>query len=82
MYGVSRGSGAAEEWSALAAPGERGRARVDRLRARTTYSFKIQARNSRGLGPFSPAVTYTTGIGEFDCEKTVYLCVVGNLALV
>ncbi|OWR48245.1 Neogenin [Danaus plexippus plexippus] len=62
MYGVSRGSGAAEEWSALAAPGERGRARVDRLRARTTYSFKIQARNSRGLGPFSPAVTYTTGI--------------------
>ncbi|CAG9573386.1 unnamed protein product [Danaus chrysippus] len=62
MYGVSRGSGAAEEWSALAAPGERGRARVDRLRARTTYSFKIQARNSRGLGPFSPSVTYTTGI--------------------
>ncbi|XP_052743159.1 neogenin isoform X2 [Bicyclus anynana] len=64
MYAVQRSgpaAGAAEEWTAVAVVGDRTRARVDRLRARTTYSFKIQARNGKGLGPFSAAVTYTTG---------------------
>ncbi|XP_022119057.2 netrin receptor DCC isoform X2 [Pieris rapae] len=63
MYAPQRGpeSGAAEEWTAVAAAGERARARVDRLRPRTTYAFKIQARNGKGLGPFSPVVVYTTG---------------------
>ncbi|CAK1548764.1 unnamed protein product [Leptosia nina] len=62
MYAVQRGgSGAAEEWTAVAVTGDRARSRVERLRARTTYNFKIQARNSKGLGPFSPVVAYTTG---------------------
>lgn len=68
MYAVQRGdrgpeSGAAEEWTAVAAAGERTRARIDRLRPRTTYGFKIQARNGKGLGPLSPVVVYTTGPG-------------------
>ncbi|XP_045508170.1 neogenin [Colias croceus] len=63
MYAIQRPTtGAAEEWTAVAVVGDRSRARVDRLRARTTYSFKIQARNSKGLGPFSPIITYTTGL--------------------
>lgn len=73
MYAVQRAgtSGAAEEWTAVAVVGDRTRSRVDRLRARTTYSFKIQARNSKGLGPFSAAVTYTTGIGELITLKNI-----------
>ncbi|KAJ8707304.1 hypothetical protein PYW08_011438 [Mythimna loreyi] len=66
MYAVSRsssaGGGGGEEWTAVAALGERTRARVERLRPRTTYLFKLQARNSKGLGPFTPPVTYTTAM--------------------
>ncbi|VVD05408.1 unnamed protein product [Leptidea sinapis] len=65
MYAIQRAgasTGGAEEWTAVGVAGERGRARVDRLRPRTTYAFKIQARNSKGLGPFSAAVVYTTGV--------------------
>ncbi|XP_060808751.1 neogenin [Amyelois transitella] len=60
MYAAQRSG--PEEWTALAVPGERTRARVERLRPRTTYSFKVQARNSKGLGPFSQTVTYTTAM--------------------
>lgn len=63
MYAVSRG-GNNEEWTAIAALGDRTRARVERLRARTTYLFKLQARNSKGLGPFCAPVTYTTAMGK------------------
>ncbi|KAI5643728.1 fibronectin type III domain-containing protein [Phthorimaea operculella] len=64
MYAVQRTGAAAgsEEWTAVAVVGEKGRARVDRLRPRTTYSFKVQARNSKGLGPFGPPITYTTAM--------------------
>ncbi|XP_026742146.1 neogenin-like [Trichoplusia ni] len=62
MYAVSRGG--EEEWTAIAALGERTRARVERLRPRTTYLIKLQARNSKGLGPFCPPITYTTAMGK------------------
>ncbi|CAH0717029.1 unnamed protein product, partial [Brenthis ino] len=63
MYAIQRGtSGAAEEWTAVTVIGDRVRARVERLRPRTAYNFKIQARNSKGLGPFSATVAYTTGL--------------------
>ncbi|KAG6444268.1 hypothetical protein O3G_MSEX003296 [Manduca sexta] len=61
MYAAQR-AGAAEEWTAVAVVGERTRARVDRLRPRTSYSFKVQARNSKGLGPFSQPIPYTTAM--------------------
>ena len=69
MYAVQRsgvgsgGAGGAAEWTAVTVVGERVRTRVERLRPRTAYSFKMQARNSKGLGPFSPIVGYTTGLG-------------------
>ncbi|XP_063835634.1 uncharacterized protein LOC135084822 [Ostrinia nubilalis] len=59
MYAVARGGGA-EEWTAVSVAGTAGRARVERLRPRTAYQFKVQARNSRGLGPASPPVGHTT----------------------
>ncbi|KAH9632542.1 hypothetical protein HF086_012349 [Spodoptera exigua] len=58
MYAVS---GPAPQWTAVAAPGERPRARVERLRPRTSYLFKLQARNSKGLGPFCAPVGHATG---------------------
>ncbi|XP_053621423.1 neogenin isoform X3 [Plodia interpunctella] len=60
MYAIQRSG--AEEWIAVSVPGDRTRARVDRLRPRTTYNFKIQAKNSKGLGPFSQPVSYTTAM--------------------
>ncbi|XP_052754189.1 LOW QUALITY PROTEIN: neogenin-like [Galleria mellonella] len=62
MYAIQRSGAAAggEEWTPVAVGGDRVRARVDRLRPRTTYAFKVQARNARGLGPFSQSVAYTT----------------------
>ncbi|KAJ0170386.1 hypothetical protein K1T71_014314 [Dendrolimus kikuchii] len=64
MYAIQRvgASAGSEEWTAVAVVGERGRARVDRLRPRTTYLFKLQARNGKGLGPFSAPVAYTTAM--------------------
>lgn len=55
----------AEEWTAVAVPGDRARVRLDRLRSRTTYLFKVQARNAKGLGPFCQPVAFTTAVGQF-----------------
>lgn len=71
MYAAQRATGAAEEWTTVAVAGERGRARVERLRARTAYLFKIQARNGKGLGPFSAPVAYTTGAGDSTYSHTI-----------
>ncbi|CAG9133617.1 unnamed protein product [Plutella xylostella] len=62
MY-VSAGAGGAAgaEWTASAVLGDRRSTRVDRLRARTKYFFKLQARNSAGLGPFTQLISFTTG---------------------
>ncbi|KAL0858967.1 hypothetical protein ABMA27_010827 [Loxostege sticticalis] len=64
MYAAQRGG--SEEWTALSVPGDRLRARVERLRPRTAYQFKVQARNSKGLGPFTPAVPYATALESGD----------------
>ncbi|CAG9794126.1 unnamed protein product [Diatraea saccharalis] len=59
MYAIQR-TGGGEEWAAVSVAGERGRARVERLRPRTSYLFKVQARNNKGLGPFCTPLVYTT----------------------
>lgn len=46
------------EWAAVEVAGVQ--VTVTRLRPATEYTFKVQARNSKGLGPFSPTVTYAT----------------------
>ncbi|XP_048001832.1 netrin receptor DCC [Leguminivora glycinivorella] len=60
MYAPA-GAGAGD-WTVQKVEGDRPRARVERLRARTTYSFKVQAKNSKGVGPFCAPISYTTGI--------------------
>lgn len=37
---------------------------VPSLKPSTSYHFKVQARNAKGYGPFSPIVSYTTAAGE------------------
>ncbi|GBP89205.1 Neogenin, partial [Eumeta japonica] len=63
MYAAEKAS-ATQDWAAVAVAGPRTSTRVDKLRARTTYLFKVQARNSKGLGPFSVPVRHTTAMEE------------------
>ncbi|KAK9876148.1 hypothetical protein WA026_011265 [Henosepilachna vigintioctopunctata] len=49
------------EWSVLAIKGDKHSSTIPDLKPFTEYFFKIQARNSRGYGPFSPVVTFRTG---------------------
>ncbi|XP_044744590.1 neogenin isoform X2 [Coccinella septempunctata] len=49
------------EWSVLAIKGDKHTSIIPDLKPFTEYFFKIQARNSRGNGPFSTVVTFRTG---------------------
>lgn len=70
MYAVQRGGSSgltgSEEWTTVTVAGDRTRARIDRLRPRTTYHFKLQAKNSKGMGPVCAPITYTTAMGELQ----------------
>ncbi|KAK9876149.1 hypothetical protein WA026_011265 [Henosepilachna vigintioctopunctata] len=52
------------EWSVLAIKGDKHSSTIPDLKPFTEYFFKIQARNSRGYGPFSPVVTFRTGFSK------------------
>lgn len=52
------------EWSAEAINGDKHSYVLNNLRPSTLYYFKIQARNSRGNGPFSKIISYKTGEGN------------------
>lgn len=52
------------EWSAEAINGDKHSYALANLRPSTLYYFKIQARNSRGNGPFSKIISYKTGEGK------------------
>lgn len=49
------------DWSAEAINGDKHSCVLTNLRPSTIYYFKIQARNSRGYGPFSKVISYRTG---------------------
>ncbi|CAH0551604.1 unnamed protein product [Brassicogethes aeneus] len=49
------------EWQALAVKGDNHSSVIYDLKPFTQYYFKVQARNSRGYGPFSNVVTFRTG---------------------
>ncbi|KAL3287322.1 hypothetical protein HHI36_001797 [Cryptolaemus montrouzieri] len=49
------------EWSVLAIKDDKHSSIIPDLKPFTEYFFKIQARNSRGYGPFSPIVSFKTG---------------------
>ena len=49
------------EWQALAIKGDNHSSIIYDLKPFTVYYFKVQARNSRGYGPFSNIVSFRTG---------------------
>lgn len=60
------------EWSAEAINGDKHSYILANLRPSTLYYFKIQARNSRGNGPFSKIISYKTGEGMLLFLLTPY----------
>lgn len=49
------------EWHVKAVKGDKHTLVLSELQTSTLYYFKIQARNDRGYGPFSPIASATTG---------------------
>lgn len=49
------------EWHAIAIKGDNHSSVIYDLKPVTLYYFKVQARNSRGYGPFSGIVSFRTG---------------------
>lgn len=49
------------EWHVKAVKGDKHTLMLTELKTSTLYYFKIQARNERGYGPFSPIASATTG---------------------
>lgn len=49
------------EWSAKAVKGDKHSLVLNDLQPSTEYFFKIQARNDRGNGPFTPVISFRTG---------------------
>lgn len=53
------------DWIAEGVMGDKMTTTIKGLTPSTTYFFKIQARNSKGFGPFSPVVSLTTSSSEY-----------------
>lgn len=53
------------EWNVSAVKGDVHSSIMYDLRPFTVYYFKVQARNSRGYGPYSNVVTFTTGQSKY-----------------
>ena len=52
------------DWAVEGVVGDKLTTLVRGLTPNTKYFFKIQARNSKGYGPLSPVVSYTTPVGD------------------
>lgn len=52
------------EWWGKAVKGDKQSMIISDLKTSTKYYFKIQARNDRGYGPFSPVTSFSTGQSE------------------
>ena len=60
------------DWVIEPVVGNRLTHQIQELTLDTTYYFKIQARNSKGMGPMSEAVHFRTPKSKFDKMK-VYI---------
>ncbi|GLH00170.1 Contactin [Gryllus bimaculatus] len=65
------------EWVVEGIVGDRMTTTVKSLTPETTYYFKIQARNSKGYGPFSSVVSFTTGPNGRGIPQTIVYIVIG-----
>ncbi|XP_072382653.1 neogenin isoform X2 [Diabrotica undecimpunctata] len=73
------------EWNASAVKGDTHSSVLYNLKPFTQYHFKIQARNSRGYGPFSEIVSFRTGQntkGVFSKDILLYTTIAGCLLAV
>lgn len=52
------------EWQVIPIKGDNHSTVIYNLRPFTLYYFKVQARNSRGYGPFSNTATFRTGASK------------------
>jgi len=59
-------------WQALAVKGDNHSSIIYDLKPFTVYYFKVQARNSRGYGPFSNIITFRTGQSKFSFRLFVF----------
>lgn len=61
------------DWRVHGVRGDEHTTEITGLLPMTTYFFKIQARNTKGVGPFSPTVSFRTGQSKYqflrlECE--------------
>ncbi|XP_044265919.1 neogenin isoform X2 [Tribolium madens] len=73
------------EWLAQATKGDKHSAVLGDLKPNTEYYFKVQARNSKGYGPFSNVVIFTTGSngkGIFSGTVIIYFLIGGCIIAV
>jgi hypothetical protein len=57
------------EWLPQVTKGDKHSAVLRDLKPFTEYYFKVQARNSKGYGPFSNVVIFTTGHRKYSSHK-------------
>lgn len=62
------------DWLLEAVVGDKTECIVKGLQPSTTYYFKIQARNSKGYGPFSTTVPFKTPQSKHLILISVYAC--------
>lgn len=60
------------DWIAQNINGDKLTATIKGLQPSTTYYFKILGRNSKGTGPASPRVSFTTGEGPASYENNIF----------
>ncbi|KAI6182409.1 hypothetical protein M3Y97_00377300 [Aphelenchoides bicaudatus] len=60
------------EWIIDSAKGDRLSVKITGLLPKSSYYFKIQARNSKGYGPLSPVVTFLPGKLGYNNPKDAY----------
>lgn len=59
------------EWMAKAVKSDKLSLTLTDLQISKTYYFKIQARNDKGMGPFSPIISFKTGQSKHTQITTI-----------
>ncbi|KAF5297558.1 hypothetical protein FQR65_LT09989 [Abscondita terminalis] len=73
------------EWIPQGVKGDKHNFIINNLQPSTTYFFKIQARNNKGMGPFSSIVSFRTGANGkngFSGTTLLYLMIAGCVVAV
>lgn len=60
------------EWVREEVQGDTSIVMIENLQPQTTYYFKLQTKTSKGTGPFSAMVHYTTPTGDYLIFLNLY----------